>query len=116
MAIFPALPNGCITEYPYPETDVYPVAQSYVPSGYTTTYQLSATKKLGFIVTYATLSSAQLATLEAFWKSVGGPLGYFTFTDDSGTSYTTARFDQQEFAVQYAGPGELGVTLRIRVV
>lgn len=116
MASFPALPSGSISEFPYSETDVFYVAQSALPCGLTTTYAQNASAKKGFVVTYTLLSESELATLEDFWNSVAGSLGYFSFTDDNGVTYDTCRFDQQSFAVIYNDVGQIGLTLRIRVV
>lgn len=61
------------------------------------------------------LGDDDLATLRAFWESVGGAYEDFTFTDpDTSIAYAKCRFVGDELSVRHIGPNENAVTVSFK--
>ena len=106
----PAWPNfasvGTVySGFPYTETDEWHVSESGLASGASYTWTDNSTVLKRFVVRFPLMYSADKVTLEAFFKSVGGTLGTFTFVDDAGTTWTNTRFDTDRLSFTALQPG-----------
>lgn len=113
MAVFPIFHNGVVTQMPYVENLTrFRVTQAYTPSGFAfTTIWNPTTPEARFGVRFDTMEKDELDMLEAFWVTIGGPAGSFSFTDDSGTVWNDCSFEAQNIDFRYLQPGQYASAL-----
>jgi hypothetical protein len=113
--VFPTFNNGVVTQLPYAETaPIYYVTQSYMPCGFTYPMVWNQTQpQMRFDVRFDCMQQTEQQALEAFWESVEGQLGYFSFTDDNGVIHSQCRFDQPSLEWQYPEAGCYAIQVRI---
>jgi hypothetical protein len=112
----PAWPNfasvGTVySGYPYAETDEWVVSESGLASGASYTFTNNTTVLRRVVVRFPLMYSADKVTLEAFFESVGGTLGNFTFVDDAGVTWNLTRFDSDSLHFNYLQPGAWSVEI-----
>jgi len=114
MPTFPSFKNSNVSQYPYSETSLFLVTQSYIPSGHTYTQEWNGgAPQKQIIVHFETMNRHEMNTLESFWASVGGQAGSFSITDDNGVVHANCRFDQPNLDFLYQQPGAYGIDVKI---
>jgi hypothetical protein len=113
MAVFPTFHHGVVTQMPYVENLTrFRVTQAYTPSGFAfTTIWNPTTPEARFGVRFDMMEKDELDLLEAFWVTIGGPAGSFSFTDDAGTTYNDCSFEAQNIDFRYIQAGQYASAL-----
>ena len=114
MSAYPTLAGGEVAHLPFTQQrDAWNITNRQA-HGYQYSYNVLAAPLGRWEISYL-LTDADLATLQAFWESMGGRYGEFSFTDpDTGDTASKCRFDQDEFSVQHLGPDENRVSVTIK--
>lgn len=113
MPAFPYIHDQVVTQFPYTETDFFYTAVSDVPCGKSFTRSYNSSPLKSFVANFPSITKGEVQILEDFFNSTKGRLGEFTWTDDSGVTWNTCRFDQDEFEVNCIGPNQYSVQLKI---
>ena len=101
MSTFPQIVTGVTTQLPYVSARRCNVCKVTQDSGQQYAYYWDANTLGRWELNFSVLSSAELSTLRTFWEARGA-WDSFSFTDpDTGTTYTTCRFDGDTFEVGY---------------
>jgi len=116
MTAYPLIGAGSNvpSQYPYTEIDEHVVSESSLDCGASFTHYENPSMMRRFVITYTTIKRSELTTIENFFDSMGGPLGEFTYTDDSGFTWGTVSFDQDRLEVTYPNPGQYALTAKLR--
>jgi hypothetical protein len=105
MADFPEIRTGVVTQLPFVGEQNFANSVADMPSGLRYSYYYDASPRRRWELTFPALTTTELATLLAFYESVGGAWDAFTFTDpDVGTAYTKCRFSGDSFSYEQNGP------------
>jgi hypothetical protein len=124
---FPTFNNGVVSGIDgYGEADLLYSTVEALDSGYGNAYAWNSYiddsgvfhnfQEERFSIAFPMFTQAEVGTLEAFFASMAGPYGYFTFTDDQGITWPQCQFDQETLEVQYLGPNQYSVEAKILAV
>jgi hypothetical protein len=114
MSTFPSIQPSIITQLPFGSTRRFRVASKVMEPGQHYAYYYDANPVASWLLTFETITTAELATLRTFWEGRGA-WDSFSFTDpDTGTTYTNCRFDGSTFEVGYLAPGQYSLKLAIQ--
>ena len=84
-----------------------------MPTGKRYAYYWRGTVLRRWTLKYSVLNADELAVLEEFFAEMEGRLGAFAFTDNEGVLRASCRFDMDDLAAEYVGPGQYSVTVVI---
>ncbi len=116
LPAFPYLHDQVVTQFPYSEIDSWYTAIADVPCGKSFTRSYNASPLKAFLLSYGSITKDESDLLEAFFNSMKGPLGTFTFTDDAGNLWSPCRFDQNEYSITALSANQYSGQLRIVAV
>jgi hypothetical protein len=106
MSVYPLMASGARFQKPFTVESSFLHVTNEMPSGPRFSYSKRTDPLHKWTLTYSALTDADLATIEAFFESMNGRYGVFTFTDERLTAYTNCRFDQDALEVHYVGPNQ----------
>lgn len=112
--VFPALPNGCITQRPFTQNGRYLTTRNDLPSGPRYSYFEWPTAHGLWVVSYPVITVSELTGLLNFFIAMGGRYTMFSFTDPITTvAHPHCRFDQDTFECKYMGGLQWATTLQL---
>jgi len=115
VATFPLIGGGhIVSQYPYTTAPAFLHTKVDMPCGVRWSYSWRTNPLRTFVVSYRSIPTADVKTLEEFFNSMSGRYGTFSFMDlEAGNVHPNCRFDQDNFQVTYNGVNNCSVTLRI---
>ena len=116
MAAFPTLDNAIVTQIPYTTVTRFTTTRNDQECGQRYAYSEKAAALRRWVLTYAAITDAELATLQAFWLARKGSWDSFDYTDPNTTNLLTAHFAQDEFSWQVIGKNQNALSLVIEEV
>lgn len=105
--------NNVISQLPFQEADDFVVNVADLECGFSYTESQNSAPLKRWTLTYGSITLTEYAVLEAFYESMGGTLGLFTYTDDQGTPHENTRFDMDAITPKYPQPGQISVVIKL---
>jgi len=121
LTAYPTLSAGLIAQHPYTQIERFYTMIQDQASGMRYSYEYYSSgltgfptgALLGWTLGYS-ISNADLATIESFFRGQFGRYGAFSFTDpDSGTTYPACRFGSDILQIAHQSPNLNAVTVQI---
>jgi hypothetical protein len=115
VATFPALKTGAVAQYGSSRTRRFSTQVFRFLDGSEQRFQEYGAPLRRWTIRLSLLDEAELTELESFFEAQGGRAGTFAFPDPwDGTVYADCSFDDDQLALQYAGParGTASVTVK----
>ncbi len=117
MANFPALKTGAVAQYGSDRSRNFSTQVFRFMDGSEQRFPAFGASLHRWAIRLDLMDEAELATLEAFFVSVGGRAGTFSFTDPwDGTVYGACRFEVDEIALLFADRGRGQASVRFSEV
>ena len=107
MANFPALKTGAVAQYGSDRARSFSTEVFRFVDGSEQRFPSFGAALHRWVIRLELLDEAELIALEAFFETVGGRAGTFSFTDPwDGTVYSSCRFDRDEITLVFADAGQ----------
>ncbi len=102
-----------ISQLPYQEADDFVVHVADLECGFSFTESQNSVALKRWTLAYSSITPTEYAVLEAFYESMGGTLGLFSFTDNQGRVWSNTRFDMDAITPKYPQPGQVSVIVKL---
>lgn len=102
-ATYPLLTSGAFTQLPYAETQKWKTIKRDLQAGQSYRWPQQQTAETIYSLSYESISPAEAETLRIFFLAMRGGHQAFSFTDGSGATHATARFDMERLEIAYEG-------------
>ena len=112
-ATFPTINGGVRTQLPFTTTLRFKSIKIDMDSGQKYAFAARAAALRSWSLNYSVITPAELATLQDFFCSMGGPLSPFTFRDPETAVDYTARFGSDVFNFRYVSKNHRSTSLQI---
>ena len=107
MASFPTLKTGVVAQYPSDRTRQFSTTALRFVDGSEQRFAAYGAALHRWTIRLDLLDEAELVNLEAFFLSMEGRAGSFSFTDPwDGTVYPNCSFDADTMAAEFHGPSQ----------
>lgn len=103
-ATYPLLTTGAFTQLPYVEWQRWRSVIHDLPAGQSYRWPQQQTAETIYTLSYSAITPAEAETLRVFFLAMRGSHTPFNFTDGSGATHTTAKFDMDKLEIGYEGP------------
>ncbi len=115
MAQFPQLKTGAVMQFPAERREWFATEVVRFVDGGEQRHREMGSRLRRWTVRLDLLDEGELATLEAFFESVEGSAGVFTFVDPrDGASYANCSLEDENLALGLRGPHQGSATLIVR--
>lgn len=114
-AVYPALANGCYTQFPWQRSRAWMTTKNDLASGARVAWAERDAALRAWRCSYPVLTATELATRVSFFVAMRGPLRAFTMHDaQTGGNVTNCRFGSDALEVRCVGAGQWATDLVVR--